>query len=301
MFMPDKEISEDQAQFFFDNGYLIIRGVLHPEELSGVQSAMLELMENAPGKLINPDYAYGKSTLTGDPILTRIDYVIEKRDVMKSLLGHPYILGSTERLMGSDLIPTWDSMVLKFPGEGVIVPWHRDAGADQVGDKPIFNVDFYLDEATEQNCVWVIPESQKWSTNAANAWLAQHSKQDTTPEQFRASGAIPVTMAPGDVLFHDILVLHGSPTTFAKSMRRVVYYEFRTAHVEDSIGPHIADYIPLKQKVLLACIKHRMKEAYAQAETPFSYNPPSPYDKVTLRENESLESYRYTHEKYWRK
>ncbi|WJH33417.1 phytanoyl-CoA dioxygenase family protein [Paenibacillus sp. CC-CFT747] len=97
--------------------------------------------------------------------MKRIEYVIDKSDPMKVLLGHPFILQSVEKLQGRNFIPTWDSMVLKMPDEGIIVPWHRDAEVPEGADpaKPIFNVDFYLDDADLRSCLWVIPGSNRWS------------------------------------------------------------------------------------------------------------------------------------------
>ena len=300
--MASREISDDEAQFFHENGYLIVRGLLQGEELSRIQTAMRELYEYGASEVRqDPDYAYGTGHISGNKTLARVDYVIDKKDDMKVLLGHPFILRSTEKLMGADLIPTWDSMVLKAPGEGIIVPWHRDAGTEQVGDKSIFNVDFYLDRSTEENCVWIIPGSNKWPKGQAQSWIETHRAQSTAAE-FRASGAIPALMEPGDVLFHDILVLHGSPSSTSQALRRVVYYEFRTAHVEDAIGPHVPAYIPLKQRVLLACIERRKAASYVRdSEEPFNYRPQFPYNNVTLAPGEELETFRYAHRDYWRR
>jgi ectoine hydroxylase-related dioxygenase (phytanoyl-CoA dioxygenase family) len=230
-------------------------------------------------------------------VLRRIEYVIDKRDECKVLLGNPLILRSVEKLMGRDLIPTWDSMVLKLPGEGIIVPWHRDAGTDFVGDTPIFNVDFYLDEADLDTCVWVIPGSHLWSAERAQEEVSRLNR-----DGFSTEDAVPAVMQPGDVLFHNILVLHGSPANSSNKLRRVVYYEFRAAHVEESKGPHIPSYIPLKQKVLLACMDWRKKSSYIPAgEEPFNYNPPSPYDTVKLAAHEQPQTYRYPHNQYWRR
>lgn len=295
-------IDNEEAQFFLDNGYLILRDVVQGEELRRIQEAMLALTEKGRALVQeDPDFAYGIGHKSGQKILKRVEYVIEKSDVMKNLLGHPFILNTVETLMGPDLIPTWDSMVLKLPGEGIIVPWHRDAGTMQVGDKPIFNVDFYLDEADEDTCVWVVPGSHKWSPEQAAAWLEQRSKQDKSLDDFRASGAVPALMHPGDVLLHNILVLHGSPSNASQKLRRVVYYEFRTAHVEAAIGPHVPEYIPLKQKVLLACMARRKAADYVLPdETPYAYHPPAPYDTITLAPGEELPTYRYPHAEYWR-
>src|SRR5438067_2006740 len=124
-----KAITEEQARFFLENGYLIVRGVLHGEELARMQAAMDDLTAYGSSTVRDDlDYAYGEGHRTSGKILRRVEYVIDKRDECKILLGNPFILRWVEKLMGPDLIPTWDSMVLKMPGEGIIVPWHRDAG-----------------------------------------------------------------------------------------------------------------------------------------------------------------------------
>jgi hypothetical protein len=198
--------------------------------------------------------------------------------------------------MGPDLFPTWDAMVVKMPGQGVAAPWHRDAATDKVGDKPIFNVDFYLDEATEENCVWVLPGTHKWPREQAEAWIKANHHYDLTVDDYRATGALPVLMQPGDVLLHDILVLHGSPTSHARSLRRVVYYEFRTAHVEAERGPHTPDYIPLKQTTLLGCIKRAKPAATRLPANSCIYRPPAPFDQGF---HDAPPTYRYVHYAYW--
>ncbi len=295
-------ISDEEHAFFDDNGYLIIRNAIQGEELRRVQAAMMRLTEQGSAReLSDPDFAYGTGHKSGGKIFKRVEYVVDKSDEMKALMGNPFILSTVEKLMGPDLIPTWDSMVLKLPGEGIIVPWHRDGGAGQVGDKPIFNVDFYLDEADEDTCVWVVPGSHLWPAEEIDAWLAAHREHDKTTTDFRSSGAVPALMKPGDVLLHNILVLHGSPSNTSGKLRRVIYYEFRTAHVEDAIGPHVPAYIPLKQRLLLACLERRKSAEYIPAdEVPFSYRPPPPYDVDLFDMSEDLPTYRFAHGDFWR-
>lgn len=295
-------ISDEEAQFFQDNGYLIVRRVLEGEELRRMRAAMDELTEYGRSAVRDdPDYLYGTGHRSGGKVLQRVEYVIDKRDDAKVLLGNPFILRSVEKLMGKDLIPTWDSMVLKLPGEGIVVPWHRDAGTGCVGDQPIFNVDFYMDAADEDTCVWVIPGSHQWSAEKVRDWLAARPKEPVTREEFVPEGAVPALMQPGDVLFHNILAIHGSPANTSDKLRRVVYYEFRAAHVEEQLGPHVPAYIPLKQKELLACIAKRKAADYIPSdEPPYEYDPPAPYDTTSLAPGEELPTYRYAHGDYWR-
>ena len=73
---------------------------------------------------------------------------------------------------------------------------------------------------------------------------------------------MPIPVNPGDVLFHSILVLHGSPAAQSQ-LRRVLYYEFRPGEVEREQGPHNPEYIPTKQKVLLSCLRQRAAAPYS--------------------------------------
>ncbi len=294
-------ISENQANFFNENGYFALKEVLLHEELNRLQNETMRLIENA-SQFQSPDYMYSAGHRSGSNVLQRIEYVIEKSDACKNLLGHPFILESVEKLIGPDFIPTWDSMVIKMPDEGIAVPWHRDAGTDCVGDAPIFNVDFYLDDADENTCVWVMPGSHLWSERQTAEWLAERRSHGVTRDDFIPEGAVPAFMKPGDVLLHNILVLHGSPANEGGKLRRVIYYEFRAAHVEESLGPHLPEYIPLKQKMLMACIRHRLAAPYISTlEEAFVYAPPAPYNRAALLPDENIPTYRYPHSDFWRK
>jgi ectoine hydroxylase-related dioxygenase (phytanoyl-CoA dioxygenase family) len=292
-------ITDQQAQFFRDNGLLVVRNVLRGEELKRMQDQTAPLVRRAAEeKPENPDYFYKKHELTGEQVPFRVEYVIDKTDAGKALLGHPFILRSVEKLQGKNFIPTWDSMVFKQEGAGAAIPWHRDSGTGNGADRcHIFNVDFYLDGSDITNCLWGILGSNKWTEQDADATV---QRLNAAPGSFSTDDrCVPILMNPGDVIFHNILVLHGSPAAQSR-LRRVVYYEFRPGEIERAFGPHRPEYIPLKQKVLLACLRERSKAPYARGETPFVYAPESDFIPPPLRDEETLETYRYPHEKFWR-
>ena len=295
-------ITDDQARFFRDNGLLILRNVLGGAELGALQEQTLPLIERAMRGHDDPDYFYKTHGITGERVPYRVEYVIDKTGAGKALLGHPFILRTVEKLQGRSFIPTWDSMVFKRAGAGAAIPWHRDGGivedaAQSEGGTPIFNVDFYLDEADLTNCLWGILGSNRWTPEAAQAAITRLNEGGEGA--FHTEGAVPILMRPGDVILHNVRVLHGSPAA-QSHLRRVVYYEFRPAPIETKFGPHTPEYIPLKQKVLLACLRHRTQAEYARDETPFSYRPDPAFAPPPLGADEELETYRYPHRQFWR-
>ena len=289
-------ITYEQAQFFRDNGLLLMRNVLVGDELAAVREQTMRLVDQAVAGTDCPDTKYRNHELTGERVPFRVEYVIEKTTAGKSLLGHPFILRTVEKLQGRNFIPTWDSMVFKNQGSGAAIMWHRDGGANcVVSDKPIFNVDFYLDQADLSNCLWGLPGSNLWAWDQAEAEIKQRNTGG-----FNSDGAVPILMQPGDVLFHNILVLHGSPPTQNAPLRRVLYYEFRPGEVERELGPHRPEYIPVKQKVLLACLRDRAMSPYSHGETPFEYRPGEAFSPPEFALGEALRTYRYPHEDWWR-
>lgn len=284
-------ITDRQAQAFLDNGFLVIRQLLHGEELRAIQDAMMTLINEHTSGSTNPDVKYGTGRKSGKPVLRRIEYVVDKRPVMRALLGHPFMLRTVEKLQGPNFIPTWDSMVLKMPGEGIVVPWHRDDAvpAGCTNPHPIFNVDFYLDDADLKSCVWAIPGSNRWPAEASQARCA-------VPE-FHTEDAVPVIMKAGDVMLHNILVLHGSPPGDGNALRRTVYYEFRPGEIERDFGPHNAEYARLKQRVLLACIAARQASPFGRGETPFAYRPTGDF---AVTDPTPPATFRFPHGQYWR-
>jgi phytanoyl-CoA hydroxylase len=262
-------ITDAQAQDFKRQGLLLIRNLLGGEELAALRHETAELVERAvaerPDDPWVEDVVYRQHEITGRRVPSRVEYVVDKTPACRALLGHPFILRSVEKLQGRHFIPTWDSMVFKLGGQGAEIAWHRDAGREHVGHAPIFNVDFYLDESDLTNCLWAIPGSNHWTDADAAARIRALSEP-----QFHTQGATPVCMQPGDVLLHDILLIHGSPAATSQ-LRRVIYYEFRPAETIRTLGPHRPQYIPLKQQVLLECLVHRSRQSYATTEEPFEY------------------------------
>jgi ectoine hydroxylase-related dioxygenase (phytanoyl-CoA dioxygenase family) len=285
-------ISDAQARAFIEQGLLVIRSLIRPEELSALQRETQVVVERAVAERHDDawiaDVEYRTHQITRRRVPMRVEYVIDKSPACRALLGHPFILRSVEKLQGPAFIPTWDSMVFKLGGQGAEIPWHRDAGREHVSTAPIFNVDFYLDGSDLTNCLWAVPGSNQLSDPEA----AELVQRLGTP-QFNTQGAVSVLMNPGDVLFHNILLVHGSPAATSQ-LRRVIYYEFRPCATERLLGPHRPDYIPIKERVLLECLRERRQLPYAQSERPFDYAALTRHEQAA----DALPSLRFPHRDY---
>ena len=71
-------------------------------------------------------------------------------------------------------------------------------------------------------------------------------------------------MAPGDVLLHDVMVVHGSEPVVGTALRRTLYYEFRAAEEILEDGPWDRNWIDRRLRLIpLALRRHR--EAFPAA------------------------------------
>ena len=67
-------------------------------------------------------------------------------------------------------------------------------------------------------------------------------------------------MRPGDVLVHDVMLVHGSQPTLGNALRRTIYYEFRPAEQILEEGPWDRAWVDKRLRLLPPAF-----EAYAEA------------------------------------
>ena len=227
------KLTANQVSQFNETGWLVLPAMLGSDELSALHSDMDQLARRASPGL--EDFSFGVGHEDGSDILRRVEYVTDKSKAARAMMGHPIVLAAVERIAGPDLFPTQDAMVLKMPGQGIAVPWHRDnASTDEYpSDPPVFIADFYLDEADLDTCLWVRPGSHRL-TDAETLEATERFNRDGVSTE----DAEPVLLHAGDVLLHNVRLLHGSPPNTSSKLRRVIYYTFHTVHVEWEHGPH---------------------------------------------------------------
>jgi len=89
----------------------------------------------------------------------------------------------------------------------------------------------------------------------------------------RDSGRIEIVQTelnPGDVLVHDVMLVHGSEATLANRLRRTIYYEFRSARQILDEGPWDAAFID--QRLRLVSLGLSEWKRQNPGETAFDWN-----------------------------
>ncbi|MBI3287634.1 MAG: phytanoyl-CoA dioxygenase family protein, partial [Chloroflexi bacterium] len=292
--MRTEPITPAEIKSFDDNGYLILRDVLHLEELRALQedtSALIRRGLEQRTELTERerhDFRYEVDDVLGREMFYRVNYLYDKpgRSFLP-LLAHPFILDLARRMVSEDFVPTWESMVFKVPGAGREIKWHCDVESMVVTTPHrIFNVDIYLDESDLENgCLLVIPQSHKpegWETLKPAGIRAKYGYDLERGAPINMQAAL---MKPGDILLHSIYIVHGSPSTTSQRLRRVIYYEFRSASVileSPPKGGWDEAWIRKRLRLLHEAIRQRALAPYAAHDPfPFVYDPPAPWRLTT--------------------
>ncbi len=263
-------LSEEQVRFFDENGYLVLRRWIGGELLDRLQRATRGWI--AAGQAAQdrgeptPDHTFFQSQR--GPVMFRVNYVHDKGPEALELLGSPRVLAVAESLCGADFVPTYESMVFKQEGEGKVIPWHQDAVHPR--RHRIFNFDLYLDPSrVGGGALRVVPGSQTGPHDVCA--LAENYG-------WAVPGALDVEMEPGDVLLHDVMVLHGSERTVGQALRRTLYYEFRSATEILEDGPWDQAWIEKRLRLVpLGLARHAARFPH---EPQFEWRVPQEFRPV---------------------
>lgn len=157
----------------------------------------------------------------GRRVFRRATRLWDRDPIFRIVTANPWLVAAAEQLVGDPVLPANDAFVVKMPGAGAAVPWHRDPSGrallERTGDaSSCFTCDVYVDDAdVDDGCVWAIPGT--------------HRTTDPPPREldFGVAGARPLPAQAGDVLLHCTGVLHGSPVNTSTRLRRTFYVHYR--------------------------------------------------------------------------
>jgi ectoine hydroxylase-related dioxygenase (phytanoyl-CoA dioxygenase family) len=236
-------LTPDQIASFDEQGFLVLRNWIPIATLTRLQRAANDWISAGKkahdGGQVDDDYRF--VTRDQREVMFRVDYVHNKGGAASlELLGSPQILGVAESLAGRNMVPTYEAMVFKDTGNGAPIRWHQDAVHPR--RSRIFNIDIYLDEALPgQGALRVVPGSQTGKVDVCEvedryAW--------------EVPGSLEVAMGPGDVLVHDVMLVHGSAPTLGNALRRTIYYEFRPAEQILEEGPWDRSWVDKRLRLI---------------------------------------------------
>ena len=224
------DTDDELRQFLAVAGFLVLRGVLRPEEVASLNAFVAhEVGEAAPGD----GRSWWATRSDGAEVCCRLTYLAQRSADVAQLAQDPRLtriaaiadarlLACTDRLDGM-------SVVIKNPSVSAglsDLPWHRDCGVG--GHRvlcPGLNVGIQLDRAD--------------AANGQLHFLAgshHHAAQQGLPPLDRLP-TLAVDADPGDVTVHFSHVLHAAPPPSSPTAgRKALYVGFHLPEACDVVG-----------------------------------------------------------------
>lgn len=127
--------------------------------------------------------------------------------------------------MGEVPVAIYESLLVKNAHDGMNIGWHRDMSRETTD--AIFTLGIYLDPSRSgQGALRVMPGTHRM---AADVCTLENDWKNGTVQ------AVDVEVDPGDVLIHDVMLVHSSGPITGFGQRRTIYFEFRSqSHVNSN-------------------------------------------------------------------
>jgi len=223
------ELTADQREFFEREGYLIVRGFFDQSEVTTLAQRFEAIAE---GTASIPAGVWDRDQNATDPLLRhpRIMHPHRFDELSKRMLLHPKVQRVLEQLLGCEPVATQSMFYFKPPGSrGQAL--HQDNFYLQVEPQSCIAAWTAIDPSTPDNGgLYVVPKTQ-------HVDLACPEQADMTQSFFQhlvrpppGQKAIAAEMQPGDTLFFNGNVIHGSgPNRSATQWRRTYICHYMPA------------------------------------------------------------------------
>ena len=228
-------ISNDEAKFYHENGYLVVEDVYSQDEISAMRSVLGELIDKARG-LDDHDTVYDlePSHTPDNPRVRRIKEPYKVHPIFREMAQTPNIVSILTKLIGPDQRLHGGKINIKAAEYGSPVEWHQDWAFYPHTNDDVLAIGVMLDDMTEENGpLLIMPGSHKGPTydHHSNGFFAGAIDPDNCPLDF--SKAARVTGKAGACSFHHVRAVHGSEQNLSGKDRVLLLYQAAAADAWD--------------------------------------------------------------------
>ena len=212
---------------FKENGFLIKKNIFSKTKLLIYSKEFDRIVKQLKrsGENLNARW--------GSPITKKIEpknsKVIHTHNVqsfsstMLSMIQNKNLLDIIELLIGSDIILHHTKLFLKPPKIGSPFPLHQDWSYFPTENNSMMAAIVHLSDSTENmGCIRIISKSHKLGNLKSSDGHSYNSKI----HKYKLEDSKPIIAKPGDILFFDARLLHGSMPNLSNKPRKTILLQF---------------------------------------------------------------------------
>jgi ectoine hydroxylase-related dioxygenase (phytanoyl-CoA dioxygenase family) len=217
-------ITEEQKTTFSKKGFVVLKGFFDSDVMDEV-SAWLDELQNSAETNTHVAKYYEVSPISGEDILVRVEHVLGDHDPeIATMLLTPKTIKCLEQLFGERPVLFKEKINYKHPGCRAD-KLHQDQAAGWNAYADFFiTMCIVVDPNREENAALRFMNSGNYERSLmTDEWrpLSDSSSVDWADDEY-----IMLEADPGDVIFFDCYVPHGSPPNESERGRRNIYLTF---------------------------------------------------------------------------
>lgn len=235
-------LTQEQVQFYQDNGYLLVKGLFSKEEafkLRAEAHAIAERLLNA-GRDIDATWGSANEAggMRGSTVLMNCHDVQFYSGAFSRMLVDGNFTEASSQVMGTPNIQLHHTkMFIKPPEKGSPFPMHQDYHYFPHEKDSMIAAIVHLDSAPlEKGCVRVYPGSHKLGRLEQISEGGWH----LPASDYSLEGATACPAEAGDVLFFSYLTIHGSGINVSNEARTTVLVQMRDPDDPPTEKTHIS-------------------------------------------------------------
>ncbi len=217
-------LSEEQMKEFEAKGFIVLKGFFDKAVMDKVSAWLGELRDKQPDRDEEAKY-YEKSSTTGENILVRIENVFgDLNPEFSKLLISPKAIECLSQLFGEPPVLFKEKINYKLPG---CRPdkLHQDQAAGWNAYCDFFiTMGIVVDENRKENAALSFMKSGNYEKQLMTEEWKPLTEDD--PPYSPENEYVLLEADPGDVIFFDSYVPHGSPANTSDRSRRNIFLTF---------------------------------------------------------------------------
>lgn len=208
-------LSQEQVDFYNENGYLTGVRVLSDEQVDALREELVELFDpHHDGRELWYEY-HSNESANPDTVLFHALGAWRIKPGFHDLLWNPAFTVPASQLLEGPVRFWHDQLFCKPARHGGVVAWHQDYSY-WTRTQPLAHLTCWigLDDSTRENgCVYYVPGSHRWTLLPITglAGNMEAIQEVLSPEQWqRFQHPAAAELKKGECSFHHPLMIHGS-------------------------------------------------------------------------------------------
>lgn len=231
-------LTDDQLEFYKENGYILVKGLLSKEEAAMYRQHVHDLAHRLyveSNKGHDATWGAARDHAGGQKTVLQHCHDVQFQDAaLARLITDPKLTGVAAQIIGPNVQLHHTKMFIKPPEKGSPFPMHQDAPYFPHQNHSMIAAIIHFDDAPlEKGCVRVVPGTHKS--------LLPHSSSGgwhVDPEVYPVAEATPCPAEAGDVLFFSYLTVHGSGVNESQEARTTLLVQMRDPMDPPSFRTH---------------------------------------------------------------